>query len=60
MGIKQKPGEIPNKPGEYIERGTRGGMVAHPRQATIRRRSGKLPPTQKKGYIWEWIGPARG
>ncbi len=32
MANLQKPGENPDKPGEYIERGPRGGEVTDPRQ----------------------------
>lgn len=42
----QKPGETPNRPGEYKERGPRGGEVPNPRQVTIEPRDPKLPPTQ--------------
>ncbi len=53
----QKPGEKPDKPGEYIERGPRGGKVDRPRQVTIGPEDDKLPPTQKPGNTWERIGP---
>lgn len=56
MAAKQKPGEIPKKPGEYIERGPRGGQVPNPRQVTIEPRDDKLPPTQKPNRRWERIG----
>lgn len=55
----QKPGEIPNRPGEYRERGPRGGEVPNPRQVTIEPSDPKLPPTQKPGRTWERTGPAR-
>lgn len=47
-----KPGEDNQKPGEYIERGPRGGVVPKARQVTIEPGE-KLPPTQEKGRTWE-------
>src|SRR6056297_938103 len=35
MAKRQKPGETPNRPGEYRERGSRGGKVQNPREVTI-------------------------
>lgn len=35
MGGLQKPGEEPARPGEYEERGQRGGRVPEPRKVTI-------------------------
>lgn len=55
----QKPGEAPDRSGEYIERGPRGGEVADPRQVTIEPGDPKLPPTQEPGHTWERIGPPR-
>lgn len=55
----QKPGEKPNRPGEYIERGSRGGKVQDPRQVTIEQGDPKLPPTQESGRTWERIGPPK-
>lgn len=55
--IKQKPGELPIKPGEYREHGPRGGEVPHPRQVTIEPRDRPLPPTQSPGHTWVRIGP---
>ena len=49
----QKPGEIPKRPGEYVERGPRGGQVVDPRQVTIEPGDKPLPPTQKPGRTWE-------
>lgn len=49
----QKPGEIPNRPGEYIERGPRGGQVPNPREVTIEEGDRPLPPTQEPGRTWE-------
>ncbi|EKA2634135.1 YjzC family protein [Vibrio alginolyticus] len=52
MTNTQKPGEKPNKPGEYEERGPRGGQVNKPRQVTIEPGDDKLPPTQEKDRTW--------
>jgi hypothetical protein len=49
----QKPGEKPARPGEYEERGPRGGAVPKPREVTIEPGGQKLPPTQKPGRTWE-------
>ena len=49
----QKPGEIPNRPGEYIERAPRGGQVPDPRTVTIEEGDRPLPPTQEPGRTWE-------
>jgi len=54
---RQKPGEKPNRPGEYREVGPRGGRVPKPRQVTIERGDPRLPPTQKPGWQWERISP---
>ena len=35
MMSTQKPGEKPDRPGEYVERGPLGGVVPKPRQVTI-------------------------
>ncbi len=51
----QNPGEIPNGPGEYLERGPRGGAVDKPRQVTIDPQDRKLPPTQEPGRKWQHI-----
>jgi hypothetical protein len=53
MSELQKPGETPQKPGEYIEVGPRGGQVSDPRQVTIDRGDGHMPPTQKPGNTWK-------
>ena len=50
MANLQKPGENPVKPGEYIERGPRGGEV------TIEPGDKPLPPTQRPNRTWERIG----
>ncbi len=57
MAITQKPGQIPQRPGEYLERGPRGGEVPHPRQVTIEPRDRPLPPTQEPRHTWVRIGP---
>lgn len=59
MPNTQKPGEIPERPGEHIERGPRGGEVPHPRTVTIEPGDKPLPPTQKPGRTWERIGPPK-
>jgi hypothetical protein len=59
MTEKQKPGEVPARPGEYQERGPRGGRPADPRQVTIEPGDRKLPPTSKPGHGWERIGPPK-
>ena len=47
MGNRQKPGETPNRPGEYEERGPRGGHGPNPRKVTIK--EGDKPPTSDLG-----------
>ncbi|MCP4545615.1 MAG: YjzC family protein [bacterium] len=59
MAALQRPGEIPGRSGEYIERGPRGGKLPSPRQVTIEPRDEKLPPTQKPGHTWERLGPPK-
>ena len=59
MGNRQKPGENPNKSGEYVERGPRGGEVPKPRTVTIETGDKPLPPTQKPGRTWERVGPPK-
>ena len=59
MPKPQKPGEFPKKPGEYIERGPRGGEVPEPRRVTIEPGDKPLPPTQKPGRTWERTGPPK-
>jgi hypothetical protein len=59
MSDLQKPGETPDKPGEYLERGPRGGSVSDARQVTIERGDPKLPPTSEEGNTWERVGPPR-
>ncbi len=56
MSKGQKPGETPSRPGEYEERGRRGGLVPNPRQITIEPGDYRLPPTQEPNRIWERIG----
>jgi len=58
MPNRKKPGEIADKPGEYGERGSRGGKVPNPRQVTVDRGE-KLPPTQKPGRTWQRTGPPK-
>jgi hypothetical protein len=53
----QKLGETPDRPGEYEERGPRGGQVPDPRHATIEVGDKPLPPTQKPDRTWVRIGP---
>ncbi|HCN98969.1 MAG: YjzC family protein [Alloalcanivorax venustensis] len=59
MPNRQKPGEAPRRPGEYRERGRRGGDVPKPREVTIEPGDERMPPTQKPGRIWERIGPPK-
>jgi hypothetical protein len=59
MSNLQKPGEIPDQPGEHIERGPRGGVVPNPRQVTMEPGDTPLPPTQEPGRTWERVGPAK-
>ena len=59
MSTLQKPGETPQKAGEYIERGPRGGVIPKGRQVTIEPGDDKLPPTTEKGHTWERIGPPK-
>jgi len=59
MGNTQKPGEKPNKPGEYREVGPRRGEVPNPRKVTIEPGDPKLPPTQQPGRKWERTGPPK-
>lgn len=56
MGNTQKPGEKPARPGEYEERGPRGGQIKNPRQVTIEPGDEKLPPTQEKDRTWVRVG----
>ena len=53
---RQKPGEKPKKPGEYKEKGPRGGEVDKPRQVTIENGDTPLPPTQVPNRTWERVG----
>jgi hypothetical protein len=57
MPKMQKPGIKPDRPGEYIERGPRGGEVSDARQVTIKQGGKKLPPTQEQDRKWVRIGP---
>ena len=47
MGNHQKPGETPNRPGEYEERGPRGGQV--PSSSASDNRGGGQAPTSDLG-----------
>ena len=55
----QKPGENPERPGEYVERGSRGGTVPKQRQVTIESSDKPLPPTQEPNRTWERTGPPK-
>jgi len=59
MPKPQKPGQTPRKPGEYEERGPRGGEIPDPRTVTIETGDKPLPPTQKPGHTWERTGPPK-
>ena len=59
MGNRQKPGENPNRPGEYRETGPRGGEVKNPRQVTMEKGDKPLPPTSEKGNTWKRTGPPK-
>ncbi|MYD65829.1 MAG: YjzC family protein [Chloroflexi bacterium] len=56
---RQQPGEKPNRPGEYVEVGPRGGEVPNPRHVTMEPGDAPLPPTQKPGRQWEREGPPK-
>ncbi len=55
----QKPGEKPNRPGEYREVGPGGRPVRNPREITIEPRDPRMPPTQQPGRRWRRIGPPK-
>jgi hypothetical protein len=55
----QKPGQKPILPGEYGERGPKGGEVPKPRTVTIEPGDTPLPPTQKPGRTWERQSPPK-
>jgi hypothetical protein len=59
MSQPQKPGERPARPGEYQERGPRGGQIPNPRQVTIEPGDHPLPPTREERRTWVRIGPPR-
>lgn len=59
MSQPQKPGERPVRPGEYQERGPRGGQIPSPRQVTIEPGDHPLPPTSEEGRTWVRIGPPK-
>ena len=54
----QKPGEKPNRPGEYEEVSPRGRRVPKPRRVTIGP-GDTLPPTQNPGRKWKRTGPPK-
>jgi hypothetical protein len=56
MTDRKRPGEIPDRPGEYRERGPRGGEVPNPRQVAIEPGDKPMPPTQKPNRTWERVG----
>lgn len=56
MAPLQKPGQTPERSGEFLERGPRGGAVPDARQVTIEPRDERLPPTQEPGRTWQWVG----
>ena len=59
MANTQKPGENPDRPGEFIERGPRGDAVPKPKEVTMERGDRPLPPTQKPGRTWVRKGPPK-
>lgn len=59
MSTPQKPGENPKRPGEYQERGPRGGQIPKPRQVTMEKGDKPLPPTQEKNRTWVKV-PKKG
>jgi len=56
----QKPGQRPARPGEYVERGPRGGQIRDPRQVTMEPGDKPLPPTQEPNRRWERIPAKKG
>lgn len=59
MAKLQKPGEKPQKPGDYIEVGPQGGKVKNPRVPTMEPGDKPLPPTQKPGHLWKPVDDAK-
>lgn len=59
MSNLQKPGEQPTRPGEYQEKGPRGGEVPKPRKVTMEKGDKPLPPTGKSGRTWKRVGPPK-
>jgi hypothetical protein len=55
----QRPGETPVRPGEYEERGPRGGQIPRPREVTIEPGDPRLPPTREPNRTWVRIGPPK-
>ncbi len=56
MPNPQKPGQKPVKPGEYEERGPRGGHIPNPKVVTMEPGDEKLPPTKEPGRTWVRVG----
>ncbi|WP_374709351.1 YjzC family protein [Desmospora profundinema] len=59
MIIGKKPGEKPDHPGEYEERGPGGEKITNPRRITMEPGDDRLPPTQEPDRTWKWIGPPK-
>ena len=59
MAKTQKPGENPERPGEYEEGGPRGGRVPDAREVTMEPGDKPLPPTQEPGRTWQRKGPPK-
>lgn len=59
MTDRKRPGENPDLPGEYQERGPLGGRVPNPRQVTIEPGDKPMPPTQQPRRTWERVGPPK-
>ena len=57
--MSQKPGEIPKRPGEYIEVNPGGPKVPDPKRVTIEEGDRPLPPTQEPGREWRRTGPPK-
>ncbi len=53
MSDLQKPGQTPQLPGEYVERGPRGGHISNARQVTMEAGDTPLPATSEQGNTWE-------
>jgi hypothetical protein len=56
----QKPGEKPQRPGEYREVGPMGGKVpGRPNEVTMEPGDKPMPPTREPGRKWKWTGPPK-